>query len=122
MNSEIRLSCDVYLNHEGVDEGVLAVGFANVGQEEVPLADCQIWAVKVEIKDKTNYPQFAVPGNVKWNASIDDVKGALGEPSESNRDESQGSTELIYNKDGAYIVHYYVYDDGGMMKFWIEKY
>ena len=122
LNSEIRLSCDVYLNHEGVDEGVLAVGFANVGQEEVPLADCQIWAVKVEIKDKTNYPQFAVPGNVKWNASIDDVKGALGEPSESNRDESQGSTELIYNKDGAYIVHYYVYDDGGMMKFWIEKY
>ena len=56
----------------------MAVGFANVGQEEVPLADCQIWAVKVEIKDKTNYPQFAVPGNVKWNASIDDVKGALG--------------------------------------------
>ena len=44
------------MNHEGVDEGVLAVGFANVGQEEVPLADCQIWAVKVEIKDKTNYP------------------------------------------------------------------
>lgn len=123
LNSEVRLSCDVYLNHEGVDSGVLAVGFANMGQEEeIPLEDCQIWAVKVDIKDKTNYPQFAVPGNIKWNASLDDVKGALGEPTESNSDESQGYTELIYNKDGVYIIHYYVYDDGGMMKFWIERY
>lgn len=122
LTSELRLSCDVYLNREGVDVGVLAVGFANTGDEEAALDDCQIWAVKVDIRNKANYPQFAVPGNISWNASEDDIKGALGEPTESNRDDSQGCLEMIYNKDGKYLVHYYVYDDGGMMKFWIEKY
>lgn len=122
LTPELRLSCDVYLNHEGVDAGVLAVGFANTGSEDTSLDNCQIWAVKVEIKDKTNYPQFTVPGNISWNASDADVKAAIGEPTESNRDDEMGYTELIYKKEDKYIVHYYVYDNGGMMKFWIEKF
>lgn len=122
LTPELRLSCDVYLNHEGVDTGVLAVGFANTGTEDTSLDNCQIWSVKVEIKDKVNYPQFAIPGNISWNASDADIKSALGEPTESNHDDSQGYTELIYKKEDKYIVHYYVFDDGGMMKFWIEKF
>lgn len=122
LTPELRLSCDVYLNREGVDTGVLAVGFANTGSEDTSLDNCQIWAVKVEIKDKTNYPQFTVPGNISWNASDTDIKAAIGEPTESNRDDAQGYTELIYKKEDKYIVHYYVFDDGGMMKFWIEKF
>lgn len=118
----LKLSCDVYLNHEGVDDGVLAVGFCNTGSEDIPLENCQVWSVRVDVKDKSNYPQFSIPGNINWGTSEDDIKTALGEPSESNRDDTQSCTEMIYNKDGSALVHYYVYDDDGMLKFWIEKY
>ncbi|MGN1480888.1 hypothetical protein [Porcipelethomonas sp.] len=117
----LRLSCDVYLAHESCDDGVLAVGFTNTGDSDVALADCQIWSVRVDIKDKNNYPAFSVPGNVQWNTPQNDIKALLGEPSETKQEE-EGCTELVYNKDGNKIIHYYVYDEGGFQKFWIEKF
>lgn len=117
----LKLSCDVYLAREDCDDGVLAVGFTNTGGADVPLADCQVWSVRVDVKDKSQYPAFSIPGNIQWNASQDDIKAALGEPSETKREE-EGCTELVYNQDGNKLVHYYIYDDGGFQKFWIEKY
>lgn len=114
------LSCDVYLDKEGCDSGVLAIGFTNINNESAPLSDCQIWSIKVDIRDKTNYPTIAIPGGISWNASQDDIKSMLGDPTEVKQDEA-GCTELVYTKDTSNI-HFCVYDEGGMQKFFVEKF
>lgn len=121
MTPGVRLSCDVYLIHEGVDNDVLAAGFTNPSDKDIPLMDSKVWALKVNIKDKKNYPEFILPGNIKWNATEEEIKASLGEPTETNRDEANKRTELVYSEPDVKYVHYFVYDDGGMMTFEMDQ-
>lgn len=119
LNPGIMLSCDVYLSNENFDDGVVAVGFGNYSDADTDIFNSNIWSIKIDIKDKTNYPEFAIPGNIEWNVSDSEIKAVLGEASSSERDEEAECTELVYTVDNS-TVHYFVYDDGGMQKFWLE--
>lgn len=108
---------DIGLTNDSYEDGVLSIGIVNNADETKPVSESQVFSLTINVKDKLNRPNISVPGNISFGASADEIKALMGEPNETNRNDEEMYTELVYSNESLASIRYYVYDEGNMLGF-----
>ena len=112
----------VYLDHEGMDDGTICIGFANFNDEKSKVDDMHICSIEFTSKDKTQYPEVTLEGGITWGADEEAIKSAYGEPSASERNDDEKYTNLTYTDNAGKTIYLNIYDDGGLGKITMDSY
>lgn len=115
-----KVSCTIDLKNSKYDPMFVCwIGFENNTSAPQTLRSCDVWSIRFERVRATglltNVPDLVVTGGLTWGSTMAEVKTVLGEPMETYRSDTFGSTTLsYYNETFESYFKVTVYDDSGV--------